>query len=128
MVTTKPQDPILYHHSSSVKDTSVTEEPRIKTFFIGEMLKRQTKIEVPIDHGHDTFEAVSNTEKNLKMQVEAGISQEMFDGYPVFKGPKKGKYIVKNNKKIYINSLNPSSKSKTGFRSDLVYKVNINKD
>lgn len=111
-----------------VQKKDINDHPKIKTFFIGELIKKQAKIEIPIDHEHDTFEAITNTERNLKIQAESEISQETFDGYPVYKGPKRGKYIIKNGKKIYINSINTGGKSKTGFRSDLVYKVNVVKE
>ena len=56
---------------------------------------------------------------------------EVYKGFPVLKGPRGGKYILKNGKKVYIKdeSLITSGEisNKVGniLKSGVVYKVNI---
>lgn len=50
---------------------------------------------------------------------------EIYKGYNVIKGPRGGKYIIKNGKKTYVKDEPAGQKSGALFKSGIVYKVNI---
>lgn len=76
---------------------------------------------------------VKNTYKTDDHDAEPDDSitetQELHKGCIIMKGPRGGKYIIKNSKKIYLKDEDSGSGEPTGnapvFRSNVVYKVNL---
>lgn len=66
-------------------------------------------------------------ETNAPSTESASTAEEQYKGMAVFKGPRGGKYVVKNGKKIYLKEGETGGDGGKGplFKSGVVYKVNV---
>ena len=87
-------------------------------------VQEYTRRQIPTPKHQDDLQiTLDDKDKSTNISMGAVATGEVFKGCPVMKGPRGGQYIMKDDKKIYVNT--SSVKKGTVAKSGAVYKVNM---